>query len=102
MILQSFPPVSDSSQDILPQCTLEKIFDRLGAQRLTSCVSVYSKAAMPVPDTRQGAKELVQRIAKNHGYLGKERLRALDPELRRDIEEAFLRKDELIGSSVIT
>ncbi|KAG6355673.1 hypothetical protein INS49_003636 [Diaporthe citri] len=57
---------------------------------------------MAVPNTRQRAKELVQQIAKNHGYLGEEKLRAIEPELRREIEEAFLKKDEMIGSSVIT
>lgn len=57
---------------------------------------------MAVPNTRQKAKELVQQIAKNHGYLGEEKLRAIEPELRREIEEAFLKKDEMIGSSVIT
>lgn len=57
---------------------------------------------MAVPNTIQRAKELVQQIAKNHGYLGEEKLRAIEPELRREIEEALLRKDEMIGSSVIT
>lgn len=57
---------------------------------------------MAVPVTRQRAKELVQQIAKDHGYLGEEKLRTIEPELRREIEEAFLKKDQMIGSSVIT
>lgn len=57
---------------------------------------------MAVPGTRKRAKELIQQIAKDHGYLGEEKLRTIEPELRREIEEAFLRKDQMIGSSVIT
>lgn len=57
---------------------------------------------MAVPYTRQRAKELVQQIAKDHGYLGEEKLRTIEPELRREIEEALLKKDQMIGSTVIT
>lgn len=68
----------------------------------TSSSSAHTKEVMAVPNTRQRAKELVQQIAKNHGYLGEEKLRSIEPELRREIEEAFLKKDQMIGSSVIT
>lgn len=57
---------------------------------------------MDIPESRQRAKELVQQIAKDHGYLGEEKLRNIEPDLRREIEEAFLKKDLMIGSTVIT
>lgn len=57
---------------------------------------------MAIPNTRQRAKELVQKIANDHGYLGEEKLRPIEPELRREIEKAFLKKDEMAGSIVIT
>lgn len=78
------------------------LFYNLQAFQPTSSSSAHAKVVMAVPNTRQRAKELVQQIAKNHGYLGEEKLRAIEPELRREIEEAFLKKDEMIGSSVIT
>lgn len=56
---------------------------------------------MTTPSSRQSAKELVEQIAKDHGYLGEEKLQRVEPDLRRDIEEAFLKKDLMIGSSVI-
>ncbi|KAL1863985.1 hypothetical protein Daus18300_007950 [Diaporthe australafricana] len=51
---------------------------------------------------RREARELVRRIAKDHGYLGEETLSRIEPEVRREIEEALLNKNLLIGSSVIT
>ncbi|KAL1870869.1 hypothetical protein Daus18300_004958 [Diaporthe australafricana] len=57
---------------------------------------------MAVPESRPRAKEVIRQIAKEHGYLGEEKLQALPPETRRDVEETFMRKDEMIGSSVIT
>ncbi|KXH68846.1 hypothetical protein CSAL01_00114 [Colletotrichum salicis] len=48
------------------------------------------------------AKALVQDIANKHGYLDDEFKQGLNPEQRRTIEEVLLRKDEMIGSSVIT
>ncbi|GES62023.1 chaperone protein htpG [Aspergillus terreus] len=48
------------------------------------------------------ARDLVRRIAKGHGHLGEETLQRMDPETRREVEEALLKKDELIGSTVIT
>ncbi|KAK0642855.1 histidine kinase-like ATPase, partial [Cercophora newfieldiana] len=49
-----------------------------------------------------GAKELVTRIAKDHGHLGEEVYQRMDPDTRREVEEALLKKDQIIGSSVIT
>jgi hypothetical protein len=57
---------------------------------------------MDIPEDRQSAKELVEKIAKDHGYVPEEELQTIEPALRRKIEEAFLKKDEMIGSSVIT
>jgi DNA-directed RNA polymerase subunit F len=51
------------------------------------------------------ARELVKEIAKERGYLGEEQLARIgdiNPELRREVEEALLRKDEMIGSAVLT
>ncbi|CAG7555873.1 unnamed protein product [Fusarium equiseti] len=61
-------------------------------------------AQTPEPGQRT-ARDLVEEIAKDRGYLGEEKLARLgsfDPELRRDIEEALLKKDEMIGSAVLT
>lgn len=57
---------------------------------------------MASPKSRKRAKALVQQISKDHGYLDEERLQTLPPNARRDVEEALMRKDEMIGSSVIT
>ncbi|KAL4899989.1 hypothetical protein BDW74DRAFT_171075 [Aspergillus multicolor] len=48
------------------------------------------------------ARQLVKAIAKKHGHLGEEILSQMSAEVRREVEEALLRKDEMIGSSVIT
>ena len=51
------------------------------------------------------ARQLVADITNEHGFVGErswERLGQLDPELRREFEVAMLKKDEMIGSSVIT
>lgn len=51
------------------------------------------------------AQDLVKEIAKERGYLGEEqlvRIGEINPVLRREVEEALLRKDEMIGSAVLT
>ncbi|KAF7558422.1 hypothetical protein G7046_g5742 [Stylonectria norvegica] len=51
------------------------------------------------------ARELVGEIAKERGYLGEDQLAkigAIEPELRRQVEEALLRKDQMIGNAVMT
>lgn len=53
----------------------------------------------------ESARDLVRDIAKQRGYLGEDqlaRIGAIEPELRREVEEALLRKDEMIGSAVLT
>ncbi|KAI0424953.1 hypothetical protein F5Y09DRAFT_118782 [Xylaria sp. FL1042] len=60
---------------------------------------------MAIPQSRASARKLVQKITRDHGFVSPERLQQLEtfnPELRRDIEEALLTKDKLIGSSVLT
>ncbi|KAK7736974.1 hypothetical protein SLS53_006729 [Cytospora paraplurivora] len=57
---------------------------------------------MTLPVSRQAAKALVEQISRDHGYLGEEKLGRIDPETRRYVEEALLRKDLMIGSSVMT
>ncbi|KAL4790996.1 hypothetical protein BDV19DRAFT_393603 [Aspergillus venezuelensis] len=52
--------------------------------------------------SRKSARKLVKSIAKKHGHLGEEILSQMSPEVRREVEEALVRKDEIIGSSVIT
>ncbi|KJK63796.1 hypothetical protein P875_00064712 [Aspergillus parasiticus SU-1] len=48
------------------------------------------------------ARRLIEKIADDHGYLDETFLGTLLPEARRKIEDAMLKKDEMIGSSVIT
>jgi len=51
---------------------------------------------------RTRARELVESIAKDHGYLGEDVLSQMSDDVRRKVEEALLKKDEIIGSSVMT
>lgn len=53
------------------------------------------------PD-RTRARGLVESIAKDHGYLGEDVLSQISDDIRRQVEEALLKKDEIIGSSVMT
>ncbi|KAI0182894.1 hypothetical protein EV127DRAFT_40641 [Xylaria flabelliformis] len=60
---------------------------------------------MAIPRSRASARELVRKITKDHGFVSPERLEQLetfDSELQRDIEEALLTKDKMIGSAVLT
>lgn len=57
---------------------------------------------MAVPGDQQAARNLVQEISRSHGYLDPEKFQRIDPDLRSEFEGAFLRKDNLIGSTVIT
>ncbi|KAI9933658.1 hypothetical protein MW887_008131 [Aspergillus wentii] len=52
--------------------------------------------------SRESARELVKSITREQGFLGEEVLGRMDPDTRRQVEEAMLRKDEMIGSSVMT
>ncbi|KAI1099079.1 hypothetical protein F4804DRAFT_345801 [Jackrogersella minutella] len=48
------------------------------------------------------ARRLVEAIASDHGYLGEEAYEGMSPEKRRTFQEAFLKKDQMIGASIIT
>ncbi|KNG81405.1 hypothetical protein ANOM_010513, partial [Aspergillus nomiae NRRL 13137] len=50
----------------------------------------------------ESARRLVEEIAGDHGYLDETVLATMSAEVRRKVEEAMLKKDEMIGSSVIT
>ncbi|OJD13250.1 hypothetical protein AJ78_06272 [Emergomyces pasteurianus Ep9510] len=47
-------------------------------------------------------RKLIESISDQHGYLGESVLSQMSPHVRRKVEEAMLKKDEMIGSSVIT
>ncbi|GAT22542.1 hypothetical protein RIB2604_01505780 [Aspergillus luchuensis] len=53
-------------------------------------------------ESRESARELVRSIARGRGYLSEEILERMDQDTRREVEEAMLKKDEMIGSSVLT
>jgi hypothetical protein len=57
---------------------------------------------MSIPTTRRSAKALVEKISNDHGYLSEAVLATITPDTRRLVEEALLKKDLMIGSSVIT
>ncbi|EFW99767.1 hypothetical protein CMQ_85 [Grosmannia clavigera kw1407] len=84
---------SDVEERIVDTVT-DRVFERI-SESLTVTTSMATI-------NYQQAKELVLQIANDHGYLPEEKLRLLPADLRRDIEEAFLKKDLMIGSSVIT
>lgn len=48
------------------------------------------------------ARELVRSIAKGHGHLDEAVYNEMTAPVRLQVEEAFLMKDKLIGSTVIT
>jgi hypothetical protein len=57
---------------------------------------------LPESPARAGARRLVENIAQEHGYLSEDDLSQLPDDVRRKVNEAMLKKDEIIGSSVIT
>ncbi|KAK2034152.1 hypothetical protein LX32DRAFT_722382 [Colletotrichum zoysiae] len=58
---------------------------------------------MATSDDRQLAKRQVQQIAEDHGYVSEDTLQYItNPEARRKIENAFLKKDLMGGLSIIT
>ena len=48
------------------------------------------------------ARAVVESIADSHGHLGEEVLGTLSPEIRRKIERAMRKKDEMSASSILT
>lgn len=53
------------------------------------------------PLDRSEARHLVESIAKEHGTLGEDVYSRMEPDVRRQVEEAILKKDEKIGPSFI-
>ncbi|QGA19438.1 hypothetical protein EYB26_007127 [Talaromyces marneffei] len=54
------------------------------------------------PSDRSAARQLVQSIANDHGYRDEGVYSQMTPDVRRRVEEALMKKDKMIGSSVIT
>lgn len=54
-----------------------------------------------VDEGRARAREQVEKIAEDHGYLGEDVLRQMAPDVRRKVERALFNKDQIIASSVI-
>lgn len=50
---------------------------------------------------QSAVRNLVDSIAKSHGYLGEAVYARMDPDTRRKVQEALLAKDRMIGSSVM-
>jgi hypothetical protein len=55
--------------------------------------TAYSKAQ---------AKALVKKIADDHGYLGEDVLATMSDDTRKKVVDAMLKKDRIIGASVVT
>jgi hypothetical protein len=53
------------------------------------------------PSDRSEARQLVESIAKEHQTLSEDVYSRMEPDVRRQVEEAILKKDENIGPSVI-
>ena len=54
------------------------------------------------PAAVAAARDLVESIAFDHGHLTEEDYSKMDPATRRRVKVALGKKDDLIGSSVIT
>jgi hypothetical protein len=48
------------------------------------------------------ARELVEKIARNLGYLSAETLAKMEPQMRLEVMDALRNKDDMIASSVVT
>ena len=57
---------------------------------------------MPLPNAILPAREIVKEITRSHGFLDERIYAKMEPDVRREVEEMMLIKDEMIGSSVIT
>jgi len=54
------------------------------------------------PDGRARAREFVNQIVKENGFVRESSLETMSQEVRREVEEALLAKDKKIGNSVLT
>lgn len=57
---------------------------------------------LPQSTSRLRARQIIEDIAKSHGYLGEDVYKQMTPEVRRKVEEAMLKKDQFMGASVRT
>lgn len=57
---------------------------------------------MSLPNATLPAREIVEEIMRDHGFLDESTYADMPSHARRKVEEAMLKKDEMIGSSVIT
>lgn len=48
------------------------------------------------------ARQIVDQIVRDAGYVRESSLGTMSPEVRREVEEALLAKDRRIGASVLT
>ena len=48
------------------------------------------------------AREVVDRIVQENGFLPESTLGSMSPEVRKQVEDALLAKDKKIGSTVLT
>lgn len=59
-------------------------------------------ASRSLSEGQLAAKQLIEDICKERGYIPEHVLAKMDLETRRTVEEALLRKDEMIGSTIMT
>lgn len=48
------------------------------------------------------ARSIIENISKEHGYLGDEVYARMDAKTRRQIQEVLLKKNEMVGASIVT
>lgn len=64
--------------------------------------SVHAMSSPNAVKTFLSAPEIVKEITRLHGFLDESVYAKMEPDVRHEVEEAMLMKDEMIGSSVIT
>jgi hypothetical protein len=53
-------------------------------------------------DTEEDARQEIETISENHGYVSEEVWAKMDPDVRKTMRRAFDNKDRIIASSVST
>ncbi|KAI1412022.1 hypothetical protein F5Y13DRAFT_50483 [Hypoxylon sp. FL1857] len=51
---------------------------------------------------QERARSIIESIAKDHGYLGEDVYAKMNAKARRQIQEVLLRKNEMLGASIVT
>lgn len=54
------------------------------------------------PQSIQDARDMVEKISQDHGYIPDDKLIGIEAGVKQLILDAMLKKDQMIGSSVIT